>query len=367
MIRIGAPASSNDVGDAARALGRKLPQQLEKFLRSWNGADLFQESVRLYGVDNEFGSLVRANTELRPPGLAQSDLAFGDTSAGELLVLDEHDRVIRLRGLSEDEGAAQWDERWLAGSNLESWLAATVTHELPLYDSEGEFVMDAFEEDGLALVPTFALKLARKVVKKDPKSAELHHSLAVALRRNEHLDEACAAFAQAARLDPANPWPWFDLGRAHLEQKDWEAAAEAFEQAANGSRHDAVQAARFCAWRACAFKQAGNEGGRALAAAEALRLCPSLQADLQKAAVAAVGEDDTEAYDNVAPLTDAFVAVVAGKRLTLLGERPPQQPVQPPPQKRPARPAPAPQRPPAKRRPAAKTKAASKPRPKTKR
>ncbi|MDX2021764.1 MAG: tetratricopeptide repeat protein [Deltaproteobacteria bacterium] len=367
LIRTGPPATANEVAETVRALGRKLPPQLEKFLRSWNGADLFQESVRLYGLDNEFGSLIHANTSARPQGLAKTDLAIGDTAAGELLVLDDAERVIRLRGLSDEEGPATWDERWLAGSTLENWLAATVTYELPLYDSEGEFVMDAFEEDGLALVPTFALKLARKVVRKDPKAAELHHSLGVALRRNGHLDEACAAFAKASELDPTNAWAWFDLGRAYMEQEAWDLAAHGFEQAANHNGHDAAQAARFCAWRACALKQAGNEAGRAAAAAEALRLSPGLQTDLQKAAAAAVAEDDTEAYDQVAPLNDAFVPVVTGKRLTLLKERPAPSPVQPPPQKRPPRPAPAPQRPPAKRQPAARTKAASKPRPKTKR
>jgi len=350
-----------------RVLGRPLPSQLERFLRSWDGAELFQESVRLYGVENGFGSLLAANTTDRPAGLRPRDLVFGDTSAGELLVLDENERVVRLRGLDDDEGApnvnATWDERWLSGTSLEAWIAATVTHDLPLYDSEGEFVLEAFEEDGLALVPNFALKLARKVLKKDPESAELHHALGVAERRNEHISEAAKAFSDAAALDPKNPWIWFDLGRSLLELDAWQPAAEALGNAAKNALGSPSQAARFYAWQAVAYKQQPSEPSRLAATEQALVLWPTLQADLQKAAAAAVMEDDRDAYEQLEPLLDAFVAVQSGKRLALLSE-----PTVPPPQQKPLpRPAPARKPPPAKRPPVAQKKKKQQVRPKPKR
>lgn len=347
-------------------LGRLLPSQLERFLRSWDGAELFQESVRLYGVENGFGSLLAANTTDRPAGLLPTDLVFGDTSAGELLVLDANEQVIRLRGLDDDEDApnekATWDERWLSGTSLESWIAATVTHDLPLYDSEGEFVLEAFEEDGLALVPSFALKLARKVLRKDPKSAELHHALGVAERRNENIPEASKAFQDAAALDPTNPWIWFDLGRALLELEDSELAAQALGNAAKQALGSPAQAARFYAWQAVAFKQKNSEPSRLAATEQALILWPTLQSDLQKAAAAAVAEDDRDAYGQLEPLLDAFVAVQGGKRLSLFSEPPvPQQPQKPLP-----RPVPARKPPPSKRPPVAqkKKKPLSRPKPK---
>lgn len=355
-----------------RTLGRPLPTELERFLRSWDGAELFQESVRIYGLDNVLGSLLRANTSDRPAGLLPTDLVFGDTAAGELLVLDAQERVVRLRGLDDDEDTRaaesgwqpRWDERWFSGSTLENWLAATVTHELPLYDSEGEFVLEAFEEDGLALVPSFALKLARKVLRKDPASAELHHALGVAQRRNGKVDEASLSFEQAAQLDPGNSWIWFDLGRSLLEQDAWPAAAAAFGHAAAHSSERPLQAARFCVWQACAWKQDANEPMRAAAASEALRLSPTLQADLQKAATAAVADDDTDAYAQIAPLLDAFVAVQAtSKRLSLFSELPaPPQPQKPLP-----RPVRAKKPPPEKRLAATRTKTKAPVRPKPKR
>lgn len=342
-----------------QALGSPLPPGLGAFLRSWNGAELFQESIRLHGLDDTFGSLLQANRTQRPAGLHPTDLVFGDTAAGDLLVLTPQGQVHRLRGLEEDEGTPGWEERWLSGSSLEAWLAATVTRELPLYDSEGEFILEAFEEDGLALTPSFALKLARKALKKDSGAAELHHELGVAERRLGGWGRAMAAFARAAELDPKNPWIWFDLGRAQLQQGYAEVAASSFGEAATIARGH--QAARYAVWQASALKAAGDEAGRLAACERARQGHPAIEAELQRAAAEAVSADDMEAYDAVAPLVDAFAAANVARRLPLAGAAPAKPantakapPRTTPPQKRPRHPAPAPKRPRAKP-PAAKS------------
>src|SRR5204862_4018775 len=108
---------------------------------------------------------------------------------------------------------ADSEERWLAGSSFAAWLDATLAAEEVMYDSDGEFLLAAFAEDGEELAPPFALRRAERALRKDPGSALFQHELGMALRRMGRAEHAAQAFAQAAALDARNPWPWFDLGR----------------------------------------------------------------------------------------------------------------------------------------------------------
>jgi hypothetical protein len=282
LIRPGDPASEAAITAAEKALARRLPEAYAAFLRSFDGADLFHETVVVCGVGRGAArSLVGANEPPAPPLLAPGELVIAEAASGDRYALSEQGQVVQLRPGS--------DERWLAGSSFPRWLDALTAREQLLYDSEGEFRMEAFEPDGEELTPPFALRQAERAVRKDPDAALYHHDLGVAQRRLGRLDQARKSFEKAATLDPANPWPWFDRGRMELALDDPAAAIESFREAAAAT--PGPEGARFLAWAARAARDASREDEAEAARKEALTRDPNLATSLQKAAEAAALEE----------------------------------------------------------------------------
>jgi len=309
LLRPGPAADGEAIEAAARALGRPLPGDYASFLRSFDGADLFHESVVIAGVG--------AQSPLRLPDLNSegpaTELAFAQTAAGDrfVFVAGKADAIYRVRAESE--------ERVLAGSDFTRWLDATVAREQILYGSDGEFAPEVFEDDGEEIQPRIALRQAERALRADAGSAEAHSDRGVALRRLGRLDEAADAFARAAALDAGNPWPWFDLGRAALEH-DPKRAAEAFRHAAEADA--GPSGARMLAWAAHAAAAANDEPAAADARAAALARQPELLEDLRRAVATAVAEQDPEAAQQAALLVEAIEPTAPVRRLPLAKEPP---------------------------------------------
>jgi tetratricopeptide (TPR) repeat protein len=314
LIRPGAAADPAAVAAAKAALGVQLPEAYASFLRSFDGADLFHESVVIAGVGP------RASRRLADlnPDAAAGGLVFAETAAGDRFLFSPAGEVIRVR-----EGS---DERMLAGSDFARWLDATVAREQLLYGPDGEFAPDAFEPDGEEVAPRTALRQAERALRCDPGSAEACFDRGVALRRLGRDDDAMAAFARAAELDPSSPWPRFDLARTALA-RDPRRAAAAFREAAE--REPGPAGARLLAWAARAARAAGDAAAAQSARDEALRRQPALAADLRRAVEAAVADGDQDAAEEAQRL----VAAIAGDgdgapptvrlRLPLAPEAPP--------------------------------------------
>lgn len=310
LVRAGAPARQEHLAAAEARLGRVLPPPYRAFLESFDGADLFHGAYCLYGVgptaDRDLvAENARASADAAAPGEPvdrRGALAFAEDAAGDCFVLAPGEtaasdaRVLRLRAGS--------DERWLSGSALAPWLEAIIARESLLYDAQGEFVPEAFEADGQDLVPVFALRAAERALRKDPGSAEWHHDKGVALRRMGKTDRARAAFAEAQELDPENPWPAFDRGRAALDLGRWAEAVAAFLHAAEAAPGPA--GARFCAWAARAAKEGGRPRDASAARAAALARDPDIVAALERAAAAAARDDEPAALAEAAALHAAF-------------------------------------------------------------
>jgi tetratricopeptide (TPR) repeat protein len=293
LLRLGKPASPDAIAATERRLGQELPHAYAEFLREFDGADLFHESLLVFGVDDPAKTehLIRTNAD-RPPGGHTDELIIAEVSTGDLFTLEieapeTHDepRVFRV--------GPDADERWLAGSSFFRWLTAVIAHDALLYDAEGEFLPDAFEPDGEELTPTIALRQAERALRKDPGSALYQHEKGIALRRLGRLDSAREAFGAAAAADPTNPWPWFDLGRADLGLGRHVQAAAAFECAAEAA--DGPESARFGAWAARAFHLAGERATAERLRKAALERDPNLIASLRAAAKAAAEIDDPDA------------------------------------------------------------------------
>jgi tetratricopeptide (TPR) repeat protein len=310
LIRAGAPGAAADLAAAEAALDRPLPEAYAAFLRSFDGAELFHESVVLAGVGPQAArSLVDANRPPLPAGMLAGELVFAETAGGDRYTLaSPAGTVIHLRAGS--------DERWLAGSSFPAWLDALVAREALLYDEEGEFRLEAFEEDGEELTPAFALRQAERALRKDPGSAEAHHDLGVAFRRTGRLDQALQHFTRAATLDPTNPWPWFDRGRLELQLQAPAEAVQSFRHAATAT--PGPEGARLLAWAARAAHEAASPADALAARSEAEARDPDIAASLRRAAEAAAEAGDDAARLEAERLAEVFAPV--RRRLPVLPE-----------------------------------------------
>jgi len=139
---------------------------------------------------------------------------------------------------------------------------------------------------------------------------------------------------------------WFDLGRAALAEgvSAGGEALEAFEHAARlerGPEHG-PERARFWVWAARAAQLLAAPERQASCRREALALVPELATALRRARDASLAEDDPEALAEAEALLAALEEPIsaARKRLTVLGEAPPQPAPPapgPPPRPRPER------------------------------
>jgi len=159
LIRARPGAPPDAIARAEAALGRPLPDEYASFLRSFDGADLFHESVLIAGVG--------AGAPLALGALAAEradEIVVAEALSGDRFALDAAGRVLRY-----DPGA---EERALAASSFVRWLDATVAREQILFGPDGEYAPDVFDPSGQEIVPTIALRQAERALKVDPGDAD---------------------------------------------------------------------------------------------------------------------------------------------------------------------------------------------------
>lgn len=320
LIRVMPPAPPDVLRAAEVALGRPLPHDYRAFLQSFDGADLFHETILVAGVGA--GAPVRL-AEL--PREREGELLFAVAVAGERYAIDERERVIRY-----DAGA---EERAVAGTGFARWLDATVAREQVLYGPDGEYAPEVFDPSGEEVTPLVALRQAERAQKQDPGAAGWAYARGLALRRLGRTRAAVEALDEATGLDPDNPWAWFDLGRAALEDGQRARAVAAFRQAAE--LDPGPEGGRLLAWAA----RAAAAGPEVAALREAaLARDPALVESLRRAVDAAAADQDSDAQSEAAALLAAIApdaAVVPRRRLPIVrdldaGAREPDAPTPPP-------------------------------------
>lgn len=300
LIRARPPAGAEDVARAEAALGRPLPEAFASFLRSFDGADLFHESVLIAGVGAGAPLLLTELGQEHP-----DELVFAEALSGDRYAIDGAGRVLR-----RDPDA---EERALAGSSFERWLDATVAREQILFDHDGEYAPDVFDPEGQEIVPAIALRQAERALKIDPGAADAEHARGLALARLGRRDAALAAFRAATELDADNPWPWFDLGRTALALGKPEVALPAFRRAA-AAASEAPTAARLLAWGVRSAAAAGDDASVAKLRAEAIARDPQLVDGLVRAAASAAADGEEEARKEEAALLEAVAPGTAVPR-----------------------------------------------------
>jgi tetratricopeptide (TPR) repeat protein len=320
LIRVMPPAAADALRAAEAALGRPLPDDYRAFLQSFDGADLFHETILLAGVGAE------APVRLADlPREREGELTFAVAAAGERYAIDARARVIRY-----DAGA---EERAVAGTGFPRWLDATVAREQVLYGPDGEYAPEVFDPSGEEVTQLVALRQAERAQKQDPGAAGWAYARGLALRRLGRPRAAVEALAEATVLDPDNPWAWFDLGRAALDDAQGARAVAAFRRAAD--LDPGPEGGRLLAWAARAAG-AGPEAPALRAAA--LARDAGLVDSLRRAVEAAAAEEDPDAQAEAAALLAAIApdaALVPRRRLPVLRELdaprpPPARPRRPP-------------------------------------
>ena len=291
LIRVVPPAAAADIARAEAALGRALPAGYASFLQSFDGADLFHESLLIAGVGP---GAPRVLTELAQD--RGDELVFAEAQSGDRFALGADGRVWRC-----DPGA---EERALAGTDFERWLDATIAREQVLFGPDGEYAPDVFDVGGEEVVPAVALRQAEralKVIRARPTRITLADWPSPT---SGGLQPAVAAFAAAAELDAQNPWPAFDLGRTALELGRAGEALVAFRRAA--ALDAGPTGARLAAWGARAAADAGDASAAQAMRAEALARDPALLAGLRHALDDARQHADRDAEREAAALLTAM-------------------------------------------------------------
>jgi tetratricopeptide (TPR) repeat protein len=279
--RLGGPASPAALVDVPDA-------ELRDFLGSWDGAELFIDAY-----------LVRSAAQLEREG---GVLWFGETALGDSLgiELERGGRVVRLE---EDTG-----ELLVEGSSFARWLEATVVADGVLYDREGEWLDDVFDDDRDELSSAAAVRREKKALKLDPDAPAPAWRLAKAQERGGDARAARKTLEQLVERVQDFAWAWFDLGRLRRGDSDAPGAEAAFVAAANaGEQQGSELAGWFAAHAARAAAERGDEDARARHAARALALDPEVARAQRRAAQARVDEGELDEARELVALAAALL------------------------------------------------------------
>jgi tetratricopeptide (TPR) repeat protein len=262
-----APAGLHDITPPADELPSGLPEPLIDLYARCDGLRLYLDSVEL-----------RPSAEVEP---SEGRWVFGELD-GEDLQIDTRGRIWR-----HDESL---DDLVCEGARLDRWLAGIVDALGLLYDADGEFAEDVFDDSG-ELEPAVGERQLRTMLKRDPAAPGPRWRLAHALLSQDRVDEARAELEEVAAAEPGFAWAWLDLARISERLGQLPGAVdEARAAAAAAAGHP--QAGYFHAQLARLAGRAGDDVTRAAAARRAADLAPELKTAQLEGALASLAEGD---------------------------------------------------------------------------
>ncbi len=247
-----APAGLHDLAPTAhdREVARAAsPEPLLELYAHCDGGRLFHESIEL-----------AASHAVVVDAAGRSQFA---TLEGEPVAVDARGRIWR--------NDPSLDDVVCEGTRLDRWIAGVVDAVAMLYDNDGEFDDDLFDDDG-ELLPAVAERQLRAQLKRDPKAPGPRWRLAHALLAGDQLEPGRQELEEVVHAEPQFCWAWLDLAR--LSERSGEIAgavdeARAAAEAATAARH--VQAGYFWAQVARLAGLAGDAASRDDAARRARR------------------------------------------------------------------------------------------------
>jgi tetratricopeptide (TPR) repeat protein len=250
-----APAGLHDVEPIVEQLPKGLPEPLIELYAHCNGARLYLDTIE-----------VAPPTEVAMPTPGKWQFASVD---GDPVSIDHRGRIWRAD--------ASLDDDVLDGTRLDRWFAGMVDATDLLYDQDGEFAEDAFDDDG-EIAPELRVRQLRAHLKRDPAAPGPRWRLARAYLDQGASEDARNELEQVVSDDPAFAWAWLDLARISEQIGELSGAideARMGAQTAEGVQHP--QAGYFWAQLARLASRCGDELLRAEAATRTSLLAPSLK------------------------------------------------------------------------------------------
>jgi hypothetical protein len=172
---------------------------------------------------------------------------------------------------------AELDEPLLDGTSLPRFLAGAIDAETLLFDTDGEFADDVFDEEG-ELLPTVELSRMRARVKRDPKASGPRWALARALAEARP-EEARDLLEEVVGDEPGEAWAWLDLARISERLGELAGAIDEAAAAGDAAKGQATEGF-FLAHAARLAALAGDEARRADFATRARAVNPNLLDEL---------------------------------------------------------------------------------------
>ncbi len=197
------------LGGPALMLDASLPEGVEVICREFNGAELFHESLIVLAG----GAVERAD----------DGRFLVAESGGDDIFVDGSGAVWRFD--------RDMEEALPEGTRFDRWLAGAIDAETVLYDNEGEFHDDVFDEEG-ELTAQAAAERSRRQLKRDPKAVAPRWRLARALVDAGDVVAARRTLEEVVSSYEDFPWAWFDLSRISEGLGEFELASDEAEQAA---------------------------------------------------------------------------------------------------------------------------------------
>lgn len=244
----------HDVEPPTDELPDDLPEPLIELYARCDGARIFLDSLELVPardvtVDNQRWQFA--------------------LSEGEPVTIDARGRIWRADETIEDEVCES--------TRLDRWLAGEVDALALIFDGDGEYAEDVFDEDG-ELVPVVREQQLRAKLKRDSAAPAPRWRLAQVLLEQGADEDARNQLEQVVATDPVFAWAWLDLARVSEKIGELGGAideARMAAEAAEGTQHP--QSGYFWSQVARLAVRAGDEMQRAQAATKASLLAPALK------------------------------------------------------------------------------------------
>ena len=245
----------HDVEPPSPTLPTGLPPPLIELYGHCDGLRLYIDAVEL----------VPAREVTMP---AAGRWRFGEVD-GDAISIDHRGRIWRADSTLDDDVCE--------GTRLDRWLHGVLESTALLYDHDGEFADNVFDEVGEVL-PEVRERQLKAQLKRDPAAPAPRWRLALALIEQGADETARDELEQAVADDPAFAWAWLDLARMSEQMGDLGNAIDECRMAADtaeGIQHE--QAGYFWSQLARLAVRANDDVLRAQAATKVSLLAPSLK------------------------------------------------------------------------------------------
>jgi len=278
-----APAGLHDLEPPSAELPKGLPEPLIELYARCDGGRFFHDTIVIVPA---------AEVTMPVPGRWQFATVEDDAIA-----LDHRGRIWRTD--------AELDDDICEGTKLERWLAGAVEATGLLYDGDGEFADNIFDDEG-EIEPVVREKQLRLHLKRDAAAPGVRWRLAHALLAQGAVEDARNEMEQVVADDPAFAWAWLDLARISERLGEVSGAVDEARMAAEsaeGVQHP--QAGYFWSQVARLATLTGDEILRAEAATRTSMLAPTLKQAQLAGARESLEAGDTESAKGLVELLRA--------------------------------------------------------------